>query len=482
MALTSGENGSSRVKKSTKKPAAKKPTNPGGWPTANGGKTPSNRTGFGTGSGGGGPIKVKPKPTLADQMKKLYTPTGTSVSGKRPVNPLTGKTLPQYAPVAGKPKAPAAPAIARGTSAPPRPVGAVTSSRPGSSAPKVNPNLPPGAPGGPKKSPQQMETEKKMRDAATLSAYMKNASSAVQAELMPALNELTRQIADLQGRGDKQTKEVTEFGQRRESDLGELFGRLGNFTGEVQNASKANYEQLKGQAGTTYDALQQALGATYGNAQAASTAEMERLGIAGTAPNANAGMARDQQFLTQLAGVDKAALQTGLGNSQNSFDQLMGMARNNAATEGAVQVGQARRDTAKTLEDIRFELESAVRGIEGQRGDIEATRGEKIRQTVEALMDRDYNRKVETDDRQFERDLATQRFGLERQQVQASLAPQSASYGDALDEAIKKVTLDNMIAEQAKEAALGTGPTYRIDPRTGRRIITNPNSGFTPRR
>lgn len=283
-----------------------------------------------------------------------------------------------------------------------------------------------------RKVQQSEEIKKRQTQAAQLRAYMAKASTAVQAELLPALNELTRQITSLQQRGAKAANETSQFGARAESDLTELFGRLGNFTNQVQATNNTAYEGLKSGTSANYDQLRAALGQNFDGAQAAAEAENARLGLTGTAQAPIQGMERDQQFLQGLASTDEQAMLSGLGASQQGFNQLMGMASQSAAAEGASQIGGVRRNTQKSLSDIMFEMNQGITDVEGQRGDIEMTRGEKIRQLAEALADKDYNRNMEQQQMSFEQRLAQARFNLDKQQVQASLQPQEASYEDQL--------------------------------------------------
>lgn len=367
-----------------------------------------------------------------------------------------------------KPKAPTVP---RNTAAPNRtaPVGLGSGSG-GSVGSSVSTGKAPAS----KPAIQQVQSQ-----ADALAKYMSTASQAVQAELLPQLNDLNRQIQDMQMRGTRDMANIDQRGRATQSDLGELFGRLGNFTGEIQKASTKNYEGLQTQTGGAYEALKAALGSTYGGQTQASNDEMNRLGIAGTTPNANDRLGRDQKFLTGLADVDKTAAVTGLGNSQNSFDQLMSMARGNAATEGAVRVGQSKRDTDKAINDTMFELESGVRGLSGKRGDIEATRGEKIRQLAEAMEEKAYGRRTEAEDRNFQRDLASKKYELDRRQTDAALQPQPVGE-PTLDEINKSILLQMQVDDakyQREQGKNGNLPDEEFMARLREQVRKNGHPG-----
>jgi len=400
----------------------------------------------------GRPVRIGPRP-----MVSKTTPYGPMSNGYKtaPKKPEYGPRIPVNAP---RP----APSVPRGAAAPPRPASK------GPAAPKMGSPVgskgPGGGGSGGGSAPKGGGSATKLQSQAdSLKSFMNNASSAVQAELAPALNELNRQIQEMSQRGNDTLSKTADQGRRSESDLGELFGRLSNFTGQVKEAGQKNYAELNSQMGTRYDQLAAAQGQNFGAAKTAANAENDRLGLGGTGQGAIDKMTRDQAYLQGLAGTDKAAAQTGMSQSASSFDQLMSMAQNTAVTEGSVRVGQSRRDTDNAMNDTRREMEFGLRDLAGKRGDIEQGRGEKIRQLVEAMQDKAYNRNVESQDREFSQNLATKRFGMEKQQFDQAQIPVDPTEEDILKVLTLRQEYEGEAARrQAELDRIRFGPTTRI--------------------
>lgn len=295
-------------------------------------------------------------------------------------------------------------------------------------------------PAAPAKTPQEK-----------IQSYIDRARDSVQAADLPALNDLQRQLETLTERYANQRGETESRGVRAQSDLAELFGRVGNFQ---QNLKQQNQGEALGSMrnmGDIYSQLQAAIGGGFNQGVSKTNNELERLGMAEQAPNATAGMTRDSQYLRQLAAIDGTAALGGIQQNQQAFNQIADIGRGNTAVEGTVQVGQARRDMESRLAELMQGYNEGDRDLRGQRGDIIATQGERMRQIAEALGDKDYARRQEAAQIAFEQMIAKERLGLDKRQVEASLMPQEASYEDQIDVALKQAQLDGILYENQQK-------------------------------
>lgn len=286
-----------------------------------------------------------------------------------------------------------------------------------------------------------------------MQAFLDQARASVSNDDLPILNQLQRDLDALTSRYGDQRGDTEQRGKRMESDLSELFGRLGNFTSQVQATHGAQNSQLRDTASNSYAALQQALGTHFDAAAGNTNAELQRLGIQHTDPGATAGITRDKAFLQGLAGVDGTNFVSNLAMQGQGFDQLMGMARNNAATEGSVRVGQAKRDTERTLAELMRDFNEGARDIGGKRTDIMSTQAQRARELAMALEDKDYARRTADQERAFAQQIAQERLGLDKAQLEASMQPQPLSYLDELRQSSEALSIKNKLAEAEVIAA-----------------------------
>lgn len=254
-----------------------------------------------------------------------------------------------------------------------------------------------------------------------LAKYFDKGMASISAEDLPFLNELARQLDRTNRTYERERTETEQFGQRQQSDLAELFGRLGNFTQGVQTQNNSQYDQLRGATGNAYGNLTRAIGGHFDTAGSSVNNELARIGMEGQAPNATADITRDKAFLQALSTVDGTNAVNNMAFQQQGFNQLMDMARNTAATEGSVRVGQAKRDLQKILADLMFQKNEQVYDLEGKRGDRIATQGQRARELADVLENRDYSRTQEQRQQAFTEWLQKERLGLDRQQVVSSI-------------------------------------------------------------
>lgn len=406
--------------------------------------------------------KPAPKPVKSSKAAiDFLAKTLTSKTSPKPTNttpvmngvPIARATPAKAAPKPA-PKAPvrAAPVTAKTTVHSGVPI---VSSNNGSAAPRQA-TIASSTPTGTSKSTSSVGSSGASLDA--LQSFIDQAKKSVTAEDLPALNDLQRQIDDANARAGRSRTDIETRGKAEYSNLGEIFNRLGNFTQQVQQTNDANYQDLGNRTGTVYDQLQQQLAATYGNAGQAAQSEADRLGLGDYANTA--GIQRDAGFLQGLAGTDKANALAGLNQSQGGFDSLMSMMQGNAASEGASRQAVSMRNTNKSIDDLQFELNQALTGLSGKRGDIVATEGQRIQELAHALQDKQVADSRSQAQQEFENNLAVSKFGLDKQQADAALAAANAgpSYSDQLDVAYKKAQLDKLLNPTPKTTAVKRTP------------------------
>lgn len=387
---------------------------------------------------------------VGDRAKKKqpYT-TGRGTSNKAPTaKPVPKPGAPAYRPPAYRP-----PVVVPTTRSPQPPT---LAGRPVS---KSNP-LPATKAAAPKKAttktPAQLETERKMREQAYWDPFNKQAKASVDAQNLPALNEIQRQMDEVAKRGIRASTDISERGQREQSNLGEIYARLGNYNQGLMGVQDENFKSLRSRSGTAYEQLAAGLNQNFDGAQAAASAEANRLGIAHTA-NPNAGSERDQAFLTGLAGVDRANADTGFNMMENGFDRFMTQGTMNAGSEGAMRQAVSMRNTNKTLDDIQFELENELANLGGKRIDIYSVAGQKIAELSRVLEEGKYAREQEAKQLQFQNDMATKQFGLQERQTNASLAPQAPQMPSYYEQLQATALEQKIMADQQAQEALMRG-------------------------
>lgn len=331
----------------------------------------------------------------------------------------------------------------------------------GGSGGGINPSLKPGAPGGPPKSAALLETERKMREYArqaelkkVLDGYRNTASDSVNAELLPALNDLQRQMDEAVAREARAQGQIEERARVGDSDLKEIYDRLNTFMGERTNEANAQWDQFGQQSEQLFKDTGAKINESYQQAQTNTTAELDRLGLGGVNQAATAGIGRDQQFFSNLMSADAARANDRMEQDQSGFNTIQSIMSQNAATQGAVSRSQFAADRASELDNLEFELQQSLTGLRGKKGDIEATRGTKIRELMDQLEQRDYNRTIDTEDRTLQREIARANLGMDKAKFEAELGALSAPVGPTMDDELKRAQIEKIRAEIANG---GTG-------------------------
>jgi hypothetical protein len=284
------------------------------------------------------------------------------------------------------------------------------------------------------------------------------ANTSVNTQLLPEINSIDRAQQELEDRHKTAVNDTASRGAREVANLAELYNRLGNFQGQVQQNTNAGFSQAAAKTGTAYDQLAAQLGQTFDSSQASAGAEADRLGLGGLATNSMQGSERDQQYLQQLAGLQKQSSLDNVQSQQGGFNGLMGMMMQNAQQESAGAQTAATRGTNKSIADMFAELNINQNELSGQRTDIEAQRGGLIMDLVRKLEEQAYARKMEQDEIRFRNEMAEKNYGLDVQQFQAGQQEVPLSDLDMLKYTAELQKYQNMLNPSTPAYTPGTRP------------------------
>lgn len=285
---------------------------------------------------------------------------------------------------------------------------------------------------------------------------LKNARSAMEMEVNPQANELQRQLDLLLNSYQNNSTQTIERGTRTDADLAELFSRLGDHMGHLKGQQQQSTGATQDKIANLYRQLQGDLGQTFNRSSGSAIKELERLGLGQASGLATEGMTRDKNFLQQLMGVNSANQQGNVLSQGNAFDQLMTSKQAGSAQEGVSRRSQSRINTDSVLNELMREFEGNRYSLQGKKSDLEATRGERLRQLAEQMGDKEYNRAMEQAQMQFQQEMARNQFALETRAFESAQAPpvmQEPSLSEKLDVAMKQMKLQEMQAQQVQQSA-----------------------------
>lgn len=313
--------------------------------------------------------------------------------------------------------------------------------------------------------------------------FIDQARSSVNNQDLPALNELQRQLTRLNAEGQAEIEATGQRGQVVEQGTKQLYDQLVAFSTQAKDTNDAAYKDLSARTGTAYDQLLGSIGQNYDAARQATNSELARLGLSGQSPDATAGLSRDQAFVTNLAGVDKTNALSGMGNSQQGFDQLMSMMLSSQQHEGTSRQADAKANTNNQIAQLVRALNTGRQDIAGKQYDIRATQGQRIDELARTLEEKDYSRRADESDRDFSRRIAMADLGMRQQDqaLQMAAANGGPSYSDQLDVALKQARLDQMLNPTA---AGGKAPKLTPEQRAKQILhgaLDNPGNKDAPR-
>lgn len=246
---------------------------------------------------------------------------------------------------------------------------------------------------------------------------LKKAASSVDMVLNPMLGELARQAADIRANYDKMSKEEKDRAVRQQSDLKQIYDRLGNYlTGQKSDTDK-KFADARKNISDVYDHLDATLKGDFEGAKAQTESETNRLGIGAVNSSATQGLTRDQEFLRGLVGASKAGQETSLRGRESGYDALQSLLQGQAGVEGGTRRAQATRESNKRLSDISFERTRKLLEPQGKASDLRGTRGERIRQAVEAIQNARDEKEMELRQQEFTEAIQGARLDVDRDRL-----------------------------------------------------------------
>lgn len=245
----------------------------------------------------------------------------------------------------------------------------------------------------------------------------RRAGDAVNVELDPQISQLNRRADMERDEADRLIKQGQQDTEAYAGSVGTLYSKLAGQMQAGNQQIQQGWEQAQAGSGKAYEDLIASLGQTYGTAQANTQGMAEKLGLQAALPQATAPIASDQAFLTGLAGTQKQSMAdflTASGLIDQSYGQRIG---NATQAQGAQYQTRAREDNLRDTADIRSASSRAVTEYLGQAGDLEATRGGRLRENIAALEDARNQARSEAEAAQFDREILLAKLELQREEL-----------------------------------------------------------------
>lgn len=250
------------------------------------------------------------------------------------------------------------------------------------------------------------------------SQLMQMAREAVSLELDPKIKgiELARsnEMRDYTGYINTLRKELG----MSKGDVKSLYNALD--IGLAANAQKQQQinTQTKASVGQLYDQLTGMLGTNYQGAENRVTSELSRLGI--TNPDATSRLTADQQFMQGLTGSSKANAQSTIDEINSSTQGVMSLLRGGGAATGSMLQSQLQQQYDKSYgEAVQTHLKKAQE-LDIQRRGLINSRGSKVNQTYQALLDQQYQREMDAAQSAFDNQIKLANLGVSQQSAQAT--------------------------------------------------------------
>lgn len=206
------------------------------------------------------------------------------------------------------------------------------------------------------------------------------ATTLVNAQFQPILDELNRQLAEDQAVYGQQSDQVKADQARLDSNAATIYGLLHNQFGELQNQSDQQYGQTEGKVGNSFDQLMSRLNSIYGGAGQQLQGDLNQLGLpAGTADNfGNHSLVDNYNLLTGLANTDKTATMGNLTTEGQGFHTLLGDQARQATATGDDQQSTIDTLAMKELTQLKNNLQNQLDQINKQKANINTEKGQQI--------------------------------------------------------------------------------------------------------
>lgn len=255
-----------------------------------------------------------------------------------------------------------------------------------------------------------------IRNGAGIDELHRRAGDAVRVELDPQEAQLNRRAQAETDFANQQIAQGQKDTEAYAQSVAALYGRLQQQQAASNQQVRQGWQSAQQNTGKSYDDLLASLGQTYGGAQQSTASEAERLGLSGVEA-ANAQSASDQKFLSGLFGGQKQSAVDML--VANGLIDLQEGTRMGGATQaaGAQYQTQAREQQLRNATELRNTAGRNALEFRGQAGDLEATRGAKLRENIAALEDARNQAQSEAEQKAFDRQILNAKLDLQRQEL-----------------------------------------------------------------
>lgn len=236
--------------------------------------------------------------------------------------------------------------------------------------------------------------------------------------------QLNPQISQLERRAQAERDAANQLIEQGHADTTAYTGSVGTLYDKLRQQMEAGnqkvqqgWETAKTQTGSAYDQLMTVLGESMGAARQNTEGMAQKLGIEAALPQATEGIAKDNNLLSGLFGLQRQSANdylTGLGLVDSSYGNRI----NNAASATGTQYqARALEENLRNAANIRGEATRNITEYLGQAGDIEATRGGMLRENIAALEDARAQAQSEAEAAAFDREILLAKLELQREEL-----------------------------------------------------------------
>lgn len=204
---------------------------------------------------------------------------------------------------------------------------------------------------------------------------------------------------------------------RTKGDLNYVFNEAGDVIGAKNKAIDSRFAAGSDELKAIYDRLQQTMGQTSGDNRAAALAEQQRLGVQNTGMGRFDQDANWQQMLAQQSGANAQANNTLARNSASEAGNML-------ASMSAASLASAQGRATNARNDASTEaLQGYRQNISGIRNDMSGViknTPNAVRELYDAMDDKAYQRWAETNQMDWQNQMAAASFNLDVSKLNSS--------------------------------------------------------------
>lgn len=237
----------------------------------------------------------------------------------------------------------------------------------------------------------------------------------VSAELDPAINSTKRKRTAAKTALDTGNEVDTTRTKQFTTDVAGLYAALQAQLQAQTPQIAANYDQSSTAISGNTSALQEQIRAAYDKANAATAARVA--GMQGGTTEAQSQGGQDSAFLQGLAGVQGQSQLGLLAVGKQGALNVDRAGQNYTAWEGTTTQTDALSDLLNRVNARQAEFGAQDTEYAGQLADLEESRFAKVYEGKQSLADARAEAEADAEQRQFERNLAQAKLGIDQQEV-----------------------------------------------------------------